>query len=151
MRMAEGGPVRRPRNYAEGGSVTREDFPLARALFEVDDVAATPMQAPKRANIGWDTRLASGMANMGAYDPGNVWEGQTGPEPLITRQTQLQPVYSAEGGPQRARGPLPSKQARDLIPAYLAENEYVIPADVHRAKGTEFFDKLVAKYHRENA
>jgi hypothetical protein len=35
----------------------------------------------------------------------------------------------------------------DTIPAMVSEGEYVIPADVVKAKGTEFFDKLCAKYH----
>lgn len=35
----------------------------------------------------------------------------------------------------------------DTVPAMVSEGEYVIPADVVKAKGTEFFDKLVAKYH----
>ena len=33
----------------------------------------------------------------------------------------------------------------DDVPAVLTEGEYVIPADVVRAKGTEFFDKLINK------
>jgi hypothetical protein len=33
----------------------------------------------------------------------------------------------------------------DTIPVLLAEGEYVIPADVVRAKGTDFFDKLKEK------
>ena len=35
----------------------------------------------------------------------------------------------------------------DKIPAMLSNGEYVIPADVVKAKGVEFFDKLKAKYH----
>lgn len=35
----------------------------------------------------------------------------------------------------------------DSVPAYLSEGEYVIPADVVRRKGEEFFDKLIEKYH----
>jgi len=35
----------------------------------------------------------------------------------------------------------------DTVPAYLSDGEYVIPADVVRKKGEEFFDKLVEKYH----
>lgn len=35
----------------------------------------------------------------------------------------------------------------DTVPAYLSDGEYVIPADVVRAKGEEFFDKLIEKYH----
>ena len=35
----------------------------------------------------------------------------------------------------------------DKIPAMLSNGEYVIPADVVRAKGVEFFDKLKDRYH----
>ena len=35
----------------------------------------------------------------------------------------------------------------DTVPAMVSEGEYVIPADVVRRKGEEFFDKLVEKYH----
>lgn len=35
----------------------------------------------------------------------------------------------------------------DSIPAMLSDGEYVIPADVVKAKGVEFFDRLREKYH----
>lgn len=35
----------------------------------------------------------------------------------------------------------------DTVPAMVSDGEYVIPADVVRKKGEEFFDRLVAKYH----
>lgn len=35
----------------------------------------------------------------------------------------------------------------DAVPAQLSDGEYVIPADVVRIKGEEFFDKLLEKYH----
>ena len=35
----------------------------------------------------------------------------------------------------------------DSVPANLSDGEYVIPADVVRKKGEEFFDKLIEKYH----
>lgn len=35
----------------------------------------------------------------------------------------------------------------DRVPIMASTEEYIIPADVVRAKGVEFFDKLVAKYH----
>jgi hypothetical protein len=35
----------------------------------------------------------------------------------------------------------------DKVPAMLSDGEYVIPADVVKAKGVEFFDKLKEKYH----
>lgn len=35
----------------------------------------------------------------------------------------------------------------DTVPARISDGEYVIPADVVRQKGVEFFDKLVERYH----
>ncbi len=35
----------------------------------------------------------------------------------------------------------------DTVPAMLSDGEYVIPADVVKVKGTEFFDRLVDKHH----
>lgn len=36
----------------------------------------------------------------------------------------------------------------DQVPIMASTGEYIIPADVVRAKGEEFFDKLVEKYHK---
>lgn len=41
----------------------------------------------------------------------------------------------------------PGGPVDDKVPAMLSDGEYVIPADVVKAKGVEFFDKLKAKYH----
>jgi len=41
----------------------------------------------------------------------------------------------------------PGGPVDDEIPAMLSNGEYVIPSDVVRAKGEEFFDKLLEKYH----
>lgn len=155
MMMAEGGEVRR---YAEGGGVSpvsRERFPMAKALLSVDDVD-TPVSRPSTQMRGPSMldRFDAGMSTPGA-DAGNVWAGQTSSDPQITiQQAQLggdNMRYAAEGGAQRARGALPVRQVRDKIPAYLAEGEFIVPEDVVRAKGLEFFDKLVKKFHRENA
>ena len=35
----------------------------------------------------------------------------------------------------------------DQVPIMASKDEYIIPADVVRAKGVEFFDKLVERYH----
>lgn len=159
MMMAEGGEVR-ARRYAEGspGGVQREQFPMARALM-VDDVS-TPMQRPNMQVNGPSAidRLQAGMNAAQEYQGSNVWEGQTSSDPrMMIPQQQLSGDnlrYAAEGGmsgPQRARGALPVRQVRDRIPAFLAEGEYVIPSDVVRSVGIEKLDKMVKKYHRENA
>jgi len=41
----------------------------------------------------------------------------------------------------------PGGPVDDRIPAMLSDGEYVVPADVVKAKGVEFFDKLKEKYH----
>jgi len=48
----------------------------------------------------------------------------------------------------REGGPLPEKSSNPdgSIPINAHEGEYVIPKHVVRAKGTEFFDKLLAQY-----
>lgn len=55
----------------------------------------------------------------------------------------------ADGGQARGGGRVrgPGGPVDDKIPAMLSDGEYVIPADVVKAKGVEFFDKLKAKYH----
>lgn len=65
-------------------------------------------------------------------------------------------VISGGGQPMMAMkegGPLPvnSPKPDGSIPINAHEGEYVIPADVVRAKGTEFFDKLLQQYKQEGA
>jgi hypothetical protein len=48
-------------------------------------------------------------------------------------------------GPSHAEGGIPVKVAGDQI-AEMEGGEYVIPKNVVRAKGTEFFDKMLANY-----
>ena len=35
----------------------------------------------------------------------------------------------------------------DQVPAKVSVGEFVVPADVVHAKGKEFFDKLIQRYH----
>lgn len=53
----------------------------------------------------------------------------------------------AEGG--EIQGPGGPKD--DAIPARLSDGEFVIPEEVVRRKGTEFFDKLIEKVRTDNA
>ena len=49
------------------------------------------------------------------------------------------------GGIGRVDGP--GTGISDSIPARLSDGEYVIPADVVKRKGVEFFDKILEKHH----
>lgn len=68
------------------------------------------------------------------------------------------PVYAADGGQVGRRGLVqgPGTGISDSVPAVnqdtgqpyrLSRGEYIVPADVVKAKGLEFFDKLVDRYH----
>lgn len=50
-------------------------------------------------------------------------------------------------------GPLPPKSSRadGSIPIRAHEGEYVIPAHIVRAKGTEFFDKMLQNYNEDGS
>jgi len=78
-------------------------------------------------------------------------------------------MFMADGGPTPPAGPLNAQNPQqagaidpmaevdtgrgdgsgidDNVPAMLSDGEYVIPEDVVRAKGEEFFDKLIERYH----
>lgn len=88
-------------------------------------------------------------AGIDRYNAGAARVGGGQPEYDTSVHQILRPIALAGGG--RARGALPVKQVRDIIPAMLAEGEYVVPADVVRAVGIEKLDKMVAKYHREGS
>ena len=118
-------------------------YGVGRALPEVARNFVGPAQAP--APIV-DHSMGSGyVPSGGAITPYNP---------------QVQ-TFGAEGGPAFAMadgGPVdgPGTGTSDSVPARgpageryaLSDGEFVIPADVVRAKGEEFFWKLIEKFHR---
>jgi hypothetical protein len=56
-------------------------------------------------------------------------------------------MMMAEGGEIEG----PGGPTDDAIDAKLSDGEFIIPADVVKRKGTEFFDKLIQKVQTENA
>lgn len=73
--------------------------------------------------------------------------GSAAPTPVPGNAQPTEPPIP--GAPSMAvGGPLPSKSSNPdgSIPINAHEGEYVIPSNVVRAKGTEFFDKLVQSY-----
>lgn len=136
---------------AEGGVVDRERIDMARAPLTID----LPAADYERINIDRPAgvpstveRIGGALAGAGSNDPGNVWAGQELNKPLLVQQMPP-PQYLAEGG--GVLGAVPQRQQRDKFPAMLGEGEYVLPRDVVMSIGLEKLDKLVAKYHRENA
>jgi hypothetical protein len=142
--FAEGGVVgaarRRPARYAsEGAAITLapEDYRV------VDKPAAKKADAKKKDLAPKGSKMASLSGALGAA-AGNA-ANNAAMFDTTPRYEDPGYIYMAGGGA------LPVKQSRDKVPAVLAEGEYVVPADVVRSKGIEFFDKLVQKHHRVGA
>ena len=79
---------------------------------------------------------ASGIAGMAVKEGGVIRRYQDGGQAIPFDQDG--PVDTGVGD---------GSGIDDAVPAQLSDGEYVIPADVVRKKGEEFFDKLVEKYH----
>jgi hypothetical protein len=86
------------------------------------------MQSQQMAAILNAAGAAYGRADGGAIDTPQYADGRRVVE-----------------GPGRVSGP--GTGISDSIPARLSDGEYIIPADVVKRKGIEFFDKLLEKYH----
>lgn len=136
---------------AEGGVVDPSNYHV-----QVDDSAFRPtlVRTPshvERSGMSTTDKVRGGLAIAGGALSGLGGGGGGGGEadPNLS-QTWLRPVYRAEGGAMGSpmHRVVPNIQSRDKIPAVLGPGEYVMPADVVRIKGQEFFDKLVAKHHR---
>lgn len=138
--FAEGGPV----HLADGTPprrIPKQNFETT--VRDVDNKIEAPKGTalPKRTAT-WQERTADvGDALTSAAD--NIGGGDYVPYEL---ENNIRATYYAEGG--RPKGALPVRQSQDQIPAMLSHGEYVVPADVVRAKGVEFFDNLTKKYHR---
>lgn len=82
-----------------------------------------------------------GIAGMFMADGGEVEGIPTG---AIAGQQQQGMPFQEDG---EVYGPSNGTGIDDQVPAQLSEGEFVIPADVVQAKGTEFFEKLLDQYH----
>ncbi len=89
----------------------------------------------------------AGMAIPGMADGGEIEGVPTGP--IAAQQQQGMPMpggipFQQDG---EVYGPGDGSGIDDQVSARLSEGEFVIPADVVRKKGEEFFEKLIEQYH----
>ena len=86
---------------------------------------------------------AANMYNMGHNNASRNYETQS-------KQTSSIMDFAGSFIPKWASGGAiegPGTGISDSIPARLSDGEYVIPADVVRAKGIAFFDKMLKQHH----
>ena len=96
----------------------------------------------------------------------NFFNGNSAPRPQLSDEERRRRMMEAErnrppakradggmmGGALDADGGLthgPGTTTSDSIPARLSKGEFVVPADVVAALGTQHFQKLIDKYHTE--
>jgi|GEM_PF-1772279 len=102
--------------YADGGYVIKENYGDNQA-------AGVPMRGAPRS-MGPGVNFAAGI-------PGYAYGGEVdGYNNVGTQDGEI----NGPGGPKD-----------DFIDAKLSDGEYVVPEEVVRRKGTEFFDKLIEK------
>lgn len=82
------------------------------------------------------------QAGIGYMAGGGTWGG-------VGNMMAGRKIFADGGKVHEGAGKVdgPGGPVDDKVPAMLSDGEYVIPADVVKAKGVEFFDKLKAKYH----
>lgn len=96
------------------------------------------------ARMGYarDAANASARGSAARYIAGLPWDKMGGEDDFKVDASMADTF--ADGGEVNG----PGTGTSDSIPARLSDGEYVVPADVVRAKGTEFFDKLLDKHHK---
>lgn len=158
--FADGGMIER---YQEGGEIGQRQ-----TYFQNDPMAAVK-KAGSRAYDSTIGAAADKISDWFAPAPRNT------PTPITPRPAHyamtLTPEQEAEamGRPGYADGGAVSVSGRKVLgpgtgtsdsipavidghrPAALSSGEFVIPAHIVRAKGTEFFDKLLASYADKGA
>jgi hypothetical protein len=129
----------------QSGELTQQELTMMTQMAMV--ALQNPQMYPQLRALAIQQGLATEQDLSPQYDPGLLFtllligqalqgggqQGQMGQQPMPSM---------AEGGPLPQKSP----NADGSIPIRAHEGEYVIPAEVVRAKGTEFFDKLVQSY-----
>ena len=128
------------------GQFTLEDLrmgvQMARAALR------NPDMYPQLRALAIERGMATPDSLSPSYDPSFLFLIILGGEAVLRGQGGM-PAQAPGVRPQMAKGgPLPEKSTNPdgSIPINAHEGEYVIPKHVVRAKGTEFFDKLLAQY-----
>lgn len=129
----------------------QQDAAQSGALWEgVGSLAGTVLGGPIGGGIGKYIAGGGGSTPPPQKIPGFEDGGSVGPSGYASGGVdgygssglELGPGYAKGGTEGDGEAPGPT----DQVAAVLAEDEFVIPADVVKKKGTEFFDKMLAKY-----
>lgn len=140
------------------GQMTEEQLMMSVQMARV--ALENPEMYPQLRQIAIQKGIASEQELSPEFDPGYLFLIVLAGEALVGPQ---QAGLDAGGAPGMAPGgqpPIPGAPSMErggalpqrspspdgAIPINAHEGEYVVPANVVRAKGTEFFDKMVSQY-----
>lgn len=129
----------------QSGELTQQELTMVVQMAMV--ALQNPQMYPQLRQLAIQQGLATEQDLSQQFDPGLLFTLVLVGQSMQGGQQPQQPMMSMAKG-----GPLPTKSpnADGSIPIRAHEGEYVVPAEVVRAKGTEFFDKLVQSYRGEN-
>lgn len=145
----------------QSGQLTMEQLNMAVQLAKA--AAQNPQLYPRLRALAIQRGLATEQDLPQQYDQGIVFAFLLAGEAVMRMGAQPQPQgqmfadggvvtpgsYAAGGGVATG-SPTGDRSGRaDDIPIRVSGGEYVIPKHVVMAKGTEFFDKLLAKYDND--
>ena len=128
------------------GQFTLEDLrvgvQMARAALR------NPDMYPQLRALAIERGMATPDSLSPGYDPAFLFLIILGGEAVLRGQGGAPAQAPGVRPAMREGGPLPERSSNPdgSIPINAHEGEYVIPKHVVRAKGTEFFDKLLAQY-----
>ena len=99
------------------------------------------------ANVAQTTGMLQGIGGIAGMIPGIKDGGYISEDMAINPNGgyDMEGEFTDVGDVDTGRGDGSGRD--DNVPALLSDGEYVIPSDVVRAKGEEFFDRLLEQYH----
>lgn len=128
----------------QSGEVTLEELNMVVQMAQA--AAQNPALYPQLRQIAIQRGIADEEGVSPQFDSGLVFVLVLIGAVMQSSGMQPTPVPSFKKG-----GMLPEKNGDDeAVVAQLHEGEYVIPAHIVRAKGTEFFDKMLQSYSEKN-
>jgi hypothetical protein len=142
----------------KSGEITMEDLNMAIELART--VAQNPAMYPQVRQFVIQKGLATAEELPEQYDEAIIialliaakamstdieFEGQAPVQPAQSAPVQDMQDGGVLKGPSHDQGGIPVKVSGNQI-AEMEGGEYVIPKNVVKAKGTEFFDKMLANY-----
>jgi len=130
----------------QSGKITPQQIQMSVQMARV--ALENPEMYPQMRQMAIQQGLASEQEIPPQYDPGYLFLFVLAGEGMNASAGGQQPGVQSPMMSMEKGGPLPksSPNPDGSIPINAHEGEYVIPAEVVRAKGTEFFDRMIQQY-----